>query len=290
MASVYNSATSIRTNIVSLNSQRLMGINADNLSKSVERISSGLRINRASDDAAGLAISESLRSDTTALNKAVQNANDGVSMLNVAEGALSQQDSILIRLRELASQATTGTVSSTQRQSIQLEFNALRSEIDRITATTSFNGQNLIDGSLASTVTSSNHIMIQVGLDSTTNSRIDLNQLDIFAISSTSLGINTLSVTSAANALTAMTAVNSALNTVISERGKVGAVQNRLSRAVSNMLTTVQNLTSAESSIRDTDIAAEVANMTRNQILVQTSTAMVGQANLIPRYVLQLLA
>ena len=290
MASIYNNVSSIRTNIVSLNSQRLMGINADNLSKSIEKISSGLRINHASDDPAGLAISNSLLSDSTTLSKAVKNANDGVSMLNIADGALNQQDAILIRLRELSSQAATGTIGSTQRQTIQLEFNALRSEIDRISATTAFNGQNLLDGSLASTVTSSNHIMILVGLDSSSNSRIDLNQLDIFAISSTTLGINTLSVTSAANALTAMTAVNSALNTVTTERGKVGAVQNRLSSAVSNMLVSVQNLTSAESTIRDTDIASEVANMTRNQILVQTSTAMVGQANLMPRYVLQLLA
>ncbi|GJL79350.1 MAG: flagellin [Nitrospinaceae bacterium] len=280
----------IFNNIPSLNAQRILGQNNDRLAQSVERIASGIRINRGADDAAGLAISEALRSDIRALRQAVRNSNDGISLINVTEGALNEQSSILIRLRELASQAATGTVGSTERATIQLEFSALRNEVDRIAATTEFNGQKLVDGSLASSVASANHILIQVGIDSTADSRIDLNQeVNLQAITSTSLGIESLSVTSAGNALTALDTINSSIATVTAARGAVGAVQNRLVRTVANLSITVENLQSAESAIRDADIAEEVALLTRNQILVQSATAMVGQANLIPQSVLQLL-
>lgn len=280
----------IFNNIPSLNAQRILGINNDRLASSVERIASGIRVNRGADDAAGLAISESLRSDIRALRQAVRNGNDGIALINVTEGALNEQAGILIRLRELASQAATGTVGSTERQTIQLEFTALRNEIDRIAATTEFNGQRLIDGSLASTVTSSQHILIQIGIDSSTDSRINLNQqIDLGAITSAGLGVDALSVTAADAALTALDVMNSAITVVTQGRGKVGAVQNRLVRAISNISISIENLTSAESAIRDADIAEEVALLTRNQILVQSSTAMVGQANLIPQSVLQLL-
>ena len=280
----------IFNNIASINAQRILGSNNDRLAKSVERISSGIRINRAADDAAGLAISEALRSDIRSLRQAVRNANDGISLINVAEGALNEQASILIRLRELASQAATGTVGSTERQTVQLEFDALRLEIDRISATTEFNGQNLVDGSLASGVTSANQILIQVGIDSGSSSRINLNeQINLAAVTATSLSIDSLSVTSAAGALTALDSINAAISTVTQGRGKVGAVQNRLTRTISNLSISVENLQAAESAIRDADIAEEVALLTRNQILVQASTAMVGQANLIPQSVLQLL-
>ena len=192
----------IFNNIPSLNAQRILGVNSDRLAKSVERISSGIRINRGADDAAGLAISEALRSDIRTLRQAVRNANDGISLINVTEGALNEQAGILIRLREMASQAASGTVGSTERQTIQLEFTALRNEIDRIAATTEFNGQKLVDGSLASGVSSSAHLLIQVGLDSTADSRINLNtQIDLASVTSTILAIDTLSVTSAGNAL-----------------------------------------------------------------------------------------
>jgi len=280
----------IFNNITSLNAQRILGTNNDRLAKSVERISSGIRINRAADDAAGLAISEALRSDIRASRQAVRNANDGISLINIAEGALNEQASILIRLRELASQASTGTVGSTERQTVQLEFDALRLEIDRISATTEFNGQKLVDGSLASGVSSQNQIFIQVGIDSTVNSRINLNsELNLTAVTASSLSIDTLSLTTAAGALSAMDTINSSIGTVTQGRGKVGAVQNRLTRTISNLSIAVENLVAAESQIRDADIAHEVALLTRNQILVQASTAMVGQANLIPQSVLQLL-
>jgi flagellin len=280
----------IFNNITSINAQNLLGQNNNRLSNSVERISSGLRINKAADDAAGLAISEGLRSDIRTLRQAVRNSNDGVSLINIAEGALNEQGGMLIRLRELASQAATGTTGSTERATIQLEFNALRNEIDRITHTTVFNDQKLIDGSLASSVSSANQIFIQVGMDNNANSRINLNeQLDLKAITVSALSIDSLSVTGASGALDALEAVNVAIGSVTAIRGQVGSVQNRLVRTISNLNISVENLQAAESQIRDADIAEEVALLTRNQIMVQASTAMVGQANLIPQSVLQLL-
>jgi flagellin len=280
----------IFNNIPSLNAQRILGINSDRLAQSVERISSGIRINRGADDAAGLAISEALRSDIRALRQAVRNANDGISLTNVTEGALNEQSSILIRLRELSSQAATGTVGSTERQTIQLEFDALRLEIDRIASTTAFNGQTLVDGSLSSTVASSNQILIQVGINSGEDSRINLNeQINLTAVTASALGVAGLSVTSAAGALTSLDTINSAISIVTQSRGKVGAVQNRLVRTISNLSISIENLQAAESAIRDADIAEEVALLTRNQILVQTATAMVAQANFIPQSVLLLL-
>lgn len=281
----------IFNNIASLNAQRILSNNNDSLAQSVERIASGIRINRGADDAAGLAISEALRSDIRGLRQAVRNANDGISLINVAEGALNEQSSILIRLRELASQAATGTVGSTERATIQLEFTALRNEIDRIANTTQFNGQGLVDGSLASGVSAANQVLIQVGIDSGADSRISLNsEIALDAVTTSSLGIASLSVTSSDAALTTLDTINTAISNVTQSRGKVGAVQNRLTRSVGNLSVSIENLQAAESSIRDADIAAEIATLTRNQILVQTSTAMVGQANLIPQSILQLLA
>ena len=283
-------AVRIFNNIASLNSQRLLGQNNDRLGQSVERISSGIRINRASDDAAGLAISEGLRSDIRALRQAGRNANDGISLINITEGALNEQGSMLIRLRELASQASTGTTGSTERATIQLEFNSLRNEIDRITNTTEFNGQKLIDGSLASSIAATSQVFIQIGIDSNANSRINLNeQINLKAVTSSSLSIDTLSVKTSTDALTALDGISEAISTVTATRGQVGAVQNRLMRSISNLSISVENLSAAESQIRDADIAEEVALLTRNQIMVQASTAMVGQANLIPQSVLQLL-
>jgi len=284
-------AIRIFNNTASVNAQRILGVNNTRLAQSIERISSGIRINRGADDAAGLAISEGLRSDIRALRQANRNANDGMSLVNVTEGALNEQSSILIRLRELASQAATGTVGSTERATIQLEFSALRDELTRIAETTEFNGIGLIDGTLASSVSSTSHTLIQIGIDNTANSRLDLNAtLGLDAVTSSTLGIASLSVTAAAEALTALAEINTAISSVTAARGKVGAVQNRLQRSVSALSISAENLQAAESSIRDADIAHEIAQLTRNQILVQTSTAMVGQSNLIPQSVLQLLA
>jgi len=284
-------AIRIFNNTASTNAQRILGVNNQRLATSIERISSGIRINRGADDAAGLAISEGLRSDIRALRQATRNANDGMSLINVTEGALNEQSGILIRLRELASQAATGTVGSTERGTIQLEFSALRDELTRISQTTEFNGTALLDGNLASAATSTNHIMIQIGIDNSENSRLNLNSaINLAAVDASTLGIDALSVTGASEALTALNEINAAIGTVTAARGKVGAVQNRLQRSVSALAITAENLQAAESAIRDADIAEEIAELTRNQILVQTSTAMVGQSNLIPQSVLQLLA
>ena len=283
-------AIRIFNNTASTNAQRNLDINSHRLSKSIERISSGIRINRGADDAAGLAISEGLRSDIRALRQATRNANDGMSLVNVAEGALNEQSGILIRLRELASQAATGTVGSSERASIQLEFSALRQELTRIANTTEFNGIGLIDGTLASSVSNTSHTLIQIGIDNSSNSRLDLNNtLALEAVTSSNLGLDTLSITAAAEALTALASIETAISSVSDSRGKVGAIQNRLQRAVSSLSISTENLQAAESAIRDADIAHEIAELTRNQILVQTSTAMVGQSNLIPQSVLQLL-
>jgi flagellin len=283
-------AIRIFNNTASINAQRLLATNSERLAESVERISSGIRINSASDDAAGLAVSEALRSDIRAMRQAIRNGNDGISMINVTEGALNEQASILIRLRELASQSSTGTVGSTERQTIQLEFNSLRNEVDRISQSTTFNGQGLVDGSLASSIASSNQIVLQIGINSSSNSQINLNsEMNLAAITSSALSIDTLSLTSVAGALTALDSLNSAINLISQGRGKVGAVQNRLTRTIANLGVAVENLQAAESSIRDADIAEEIAALTRNQILVQSATAMVGQANLIPQSILQLL-
>jgi flagellin len=284
-------AIRIFNNIASSNAQRILGVNNQRLATSIERISTGIRINKGADDAAGLAISEGLRSDIRALRQATRNANDGISLINVTEGALNEQSGILIRLRELASQAATGTVGSTERGTIQLEFSALRNELTRISQTTEFNGIALLDGGLASSASSTNNIMIQIGIDNSENSRLNLNSaINLAAVDASTLGIHALSVTGASEALTALNEINNAIGSVTASRGKVGAVQNRLQRSVSALAITAENLQAAESSIRDADIAAEIAELTRNQILVQTSTAMVGQSNLIPQSVLQLLA
>ena len=284
-------AIRIFNNIASSNAQRILGVNNQRLATSIERISTGIRINKGADDAAGLAISEGLRSDIRALRQATRNANDGISLINVTEGALNEQSGILIRLRELASQAATGTVGSTERGTIQLEFSALRNELTRISQTTEFNGIALLDGGLASSASSTDNIMIQIGIDNSENSRLNLNSaINLAAVDASTLKIAALSVTGASEALTALNEINNAIGSVTAARGKVGAVQNRLQRSVSALAITAENLQAAESSIRDADIASEIAELTRNQILVQTSTAMVGQSNLIPQSVLQLLA
>ena len=176
------------------------------------------------------------------------------------------------------------------RAALNGEVQQLVQELQRVASTTEFNGQKLIDGSLASSVATASHLLIQVGIKADSDSRIDLNgQIDLQAITSTGLSIQNLSVTAAANALTALEGINSAIAIVTQGRGKVGAVQNRLGRAISNLSVSTENLQAAESSIRDSDIAQEISLLTRNQILVTAATAMVGQANLIPQSVLQLL-
>jgi len=278
-------AVRIFNNITSLNAQRHLGINNQRLAQSIERVSSGLRINKAGDDVAGLAISEKLRSDVRVLQQGLRNLNDGLSMINVVEGALNEQTDMIIRMRELAAQSASATIGDPERALLQIEVDALIAEIDRFAAATEFNGQPLLDGTLVT-------FIVHFGLDATVNSQIDLvavGAIPAAGADSTQLGVNAIDITTAANAQAALTTLDTATDTVITIRAGTAAVQNRFTRIINTQATVIENLQAAESQIRDADIAAEVALLTRNQILVESATAMVGQANLIPQSVLQLL-
>ncbi|MBI5427361.1 MAG: flagellin FliC [Nitrospinae bacterium] len=281
-------ALRIFTNLISLNSQRTLGINNSMLGQSIERIASGIRIRSAADDASGLSMSETIASDVQALRQGSKNMNDGVALIKTSEGALGEISTMLIRLRELASQAATGTIGDTERGSVQLEFTALSREIDRISSTTEFNGQKLIDGSMASTAL--NHVVIQTGSKTTSNDRIDLNtEVNLTSVTTTSLGISNSSITTQSKALSAMDSLTQAIQSLVQIRGRLGATLNRIAQSINTQNATVENLTSAVSSIKEADMAEEMAGLTKNQILVQSASAMVGQANLIPQSVLQLL-
>ncbi len=278
----------IFNNISSLNAQRALESNRSQLGRSISRIASGVRITKSSDDAAGLAISESLTSDVRALKQGAKNLNDGRALINTAEGALNEQAGILIRLRELASQAATGTIGRTERETIQLEFDALREELDRIANTTEFNGQKLVDGSLAAGATQ--NIVIQLGVDSSAENRININQaVDLTEVTAESLGIDDESIVTQQDAFQALGALTDAIDALTAIRGRVGATQNRVERALNNLNVSVEGLTSALTNIKDADLAVELAELTKNQILVQAGSAMVSQSNLTPQAVLTLL-
>jgi flagellin len=281
---------SIANNSLSQSAQRFLGINNDRVGKSIEKVAFGTRINNGSDDVAGLAISESLRSDIRALRQAERNANDGISLLNVAEGALNEQASILIRLKELSTQSASGTVGQVERQTLQLELSSLREELDRVSATTQFNGINLIDGSLATSVEESFQVSLQLGLNSSSESQINLNQvLDLTPSNSAGLGLADLSIATEEGSLNSIEQLESSFAVISSARGKTGALQNRLQRTLQNLGITIENLSAADSTIRDADMAEEVALLTRNQILSGAAVSMVGQANLSGQSLLNLL-
>jgi flagellin len=279
-------ALSINTNIASVNAQRNLSSTQGALNKSLERLSSGLRINRAGDDAAGLAISENMRAMTRGMNQAIRNANDGVSLIQTAEGALNESSNILIRMRELAEQASTGTVGSTERGYIQDEFSKLSSEIDRIANATDFNGTKLLDGSLSA---AANALSFQIGVRNVAaNDRISITvgtaTASALGMDSTAVAVSTQGV-----AQSALTVIDTAIQSVSSLRGALGAVQNRLQSTINNLQVAVENTSAAESRIRDVDVASETAALTRAQILTQAGTAVLAQANQTPQTALSLL-
>ena len=281
---------SIFNNTLSNTAQKFLDINTRRVGQSIERISSGIRVNRAADDVTGLAISESLRSDIRVLRQGVRNLNDGISLINVVEGALNEQTGAVIRLRELASQGASGTIRTFERQALNLEISSLVAEIDRIAATTEFNGRTLLNGSLAQSVLVSKQIFIQIGINSQSESRLNLNvELDLSASNSTQLGINNLSVSTSEDAQTALDDIAAALETLNFSRGRTGALQNRLAKSLGTLASSIQNLTAANSILRDADIAEEVALLTRNQIIAQASVTMVGQTNLASQRLLDIL-
>lgn len=278
----------IFSNISNLNAQRSFDVNSAQVAGSIERIASGIRVLRASDDIASFSISEGLRSDVRVLRQAEKNGNDGIALMNVAEGGLAEISSILIRMRELATQSSSGTLGGTQRQSLQLEFDSLKKEINRISSSSEFNGQKLIDGSLASDALPP--VVIAIGRNSNSSSLIDLNrEINLTAVTVASLGIDGADISTQNGGNNAIGALKTAVALLAEIRGRLGATQNSLVREISNLQNAVQNLTEAGSKLRDADISLEVSELTRNQILMQTSVAMVGQSNLNPRLALQLL-
>jgi len=281
---------SIFNNTLSNTAQKFLDINTRRVGQSIERISSGIRVNRAADDVAGLAISEALRSDIRVLRQGVRNLNDGISLINVVEGALNEQSGAVIRLKELATQGASETLGASERQTLDLEIASLAAEIDRIAATTEFNGRTLLDGSLAQSVQASEQTFIQIGTDSRSASRINLNtELNISASNSTQLGINNLSVSTCKDSQSALDDIATALETLNFVRGGAGAVQNRFVKSLGTLTVSIQNLTAAESTLRDADIAEELALLTRNQIIAMTSISMVGQTNLAGKDLLDIL-
>ncbi len=279
----------IFTNISSQNAQRVLDINNNMLGRAISRIASGIRIRTAADDSAGLALSEQLTADSRALRQGTRNLNDGIALVNVAEGAMGEQSGILIRMRELASQAATGTIGQTERETINLEFQQLKAELDRIASTTEFAGQGIIDGSLAAA--QPDHLILQVGATTSADDRVDLNQeMDLTAVTSSNLGIGTANIATEANALTSLDSLSNAVDELIQIRSRVGSVQQRLSRSLNTLNISIENLNAAVSQIRDADLAEEITDLTKNQILVQSGAAMVSQSNLIPQSVLTLLS
>ncbi len=254
----------IQHNISALNAHRQLSGNTSSISKNLEKLSSGYKINRAADDAAGLAISEKMRAQIRGLDQATNNANDGISLIQTAEGGLNETHAILQRMRELAVQSANGTYQdAVDRENLNKEVTALKSEVDRIAKSTHFNKINLIDGSLNS---STSALQFQIGANGVADQQVKLQVGDM---SSSGLSINTISVANQASANSAIATIDTAINTVSGTRADLGALQNRLEYTVNNLTTTAENLTSAESRIRDVDMAKEMVAMTKKKILLQ---------------------
>ena len=266
----------IQHNIAANNAYRNLSSNASNGQKNLEKLSSGYRINRSADDAAGLAISEQMRSKINGLDQATANASDAIGLIQTAEGALTETHSMLQRMVTLATQSANGTYNSTARAAIEEEVTALKAEIDRISSTTDYNGVKPIGSTSA--------ITVQIGPTSVETLSIAAAKMD-----ATSLGVNGIAVGSVSDANSAITKINDAINTVSTHRAKLGASQNRLEHTINNLKTTNENMTAAESRIRDTDMAKEMAAFTKNNILNQAAQSMLSQANQQPQGVLSLL-
>ena len=275
----------INTNIMALNAQNKLTGNQNKVEGSIKKLSSGLRINGAADDASGLAISEKMRAQIRGLNQAQSNAQDGISMIQTAEGALQQTTDILQRMRELVVKAeNTGVLTSQDQTSITTELTALKSEIDRIASSTTFNTKKLLNGDLEDAADAAK---FKIGANTET---VDTLTVTIGAMDATSLQVNNLDITTASGASTALTKLDAAINAVSTQRAKLGAVQNRMEYAVENLSTTSENLTAAESRIRDVDMAQEMVSYTKNSILNQSAMAMLAQANQQPQAILSLLS
>ena len=277
-------AISIKTNVASIRSQRNLAKATNSFQSSVEKLSSGLRINRAGDDAARSAISSQMSALELGLKQADRNSNDAISLVQTAEGALNETGGIVTRMRELAVQAANeGTMDTTERGYLDQEFNILRSELDRIVNVTEYNGQKLVDGTISG---AANQLSFQVGMNNTANDRITLSLANT---TSTGLSIDTDSLDSSTAAQAAITALDTALKTINTERSTLGSTQNRLQMTISNLGNMYENMAASNSRLKDVDVAEETAKFTRNQILSQAATSMLAQSNSLPQSALSLI-
>ena len=284
-------AINIRTNLPALSAQRNLEGSSNKLSTSYQRLSSGLRINRASDDAAGLAIAENLKAGSSTATVAMRNANDGISVITIADQAVNQISNVLNRMAELATQSSNGVIDNTQRSALQNEFTALASEIERIAVTTKFNGLALLDGQ--------KDISFQIGFDGSSTSQLTYGSVDVRlagmglaqagSSSATFSIIGNNEVDAQGAARSALDAIQVALTSVNQKRGGLGALENRLEVTINNLQVARENFKAAESRIRDVDVATEAAELTRLNILQQAGAAVLAQANQVPQLALQLL-
>ena len=269
----------VKHNLTAMNSNRMLGLTTTTQAKSTEKLSSGYKINRAADDAAGLAISEKMRRQIRGLTQASANAQDGISCVQTAEGALNEVHDMLQRLNELAVKAANGTMQSEDQAYVQKEVNNLISEIDRVAATTTFNERMLLDGSFSS-------IALQVGSEAASANQINVT---IASMNAAGLGVASISLASQVSARNAISTIKAAIATLNNQRADLGAIQNRLEHTINNLDNIVENTTSAESQIRDTDMASEMVKYSNNNILAQAGQAMLAQSNQANQGVLALL-
>lgn len=270
----------INTNVSAMTTLRYLNQATDAKSKALTELSSGSRINSASDDAAGLAVSEKMKAQIGGIEQAENNAQDGVSLVQTAEGEMSETQSILDRMRDLAVESANGTLTSSDRNSINDEFSQLTDEINRLAGSTTFNTQNLVSG------TTTNAFTFQIGANTQADNRITVT---ISAMGTTALGIKSISILTAGKAVKAISAIDGALHKVSGARATLGAVENRLSYAISNLKTSDENTSEANSLIRDVDMAQEMTEYTKENILTQAATTMLSQANSMPSTALTLL-
>ena len=273
-------ASTINTNIQSLNAQRNLGASQNSLSTSMQRLSSGLRVNSAKDDAAGLAIAERMNAQVKGMNAAVRNANEGISLSQTAEGALGKVSDSLQRMRELAVQSSNASNGTTDRANLDAEFQALNEEVTRVLTGTKFNGIDLLSTGAT--------LKFQVGANNVGTDQIDITTTNLTAGSGLA-AVTAGDVTSDANALTAMDNLDDAIDEITTARGAFGATQNRFDAVISNLQVASENQSASRSRIMDADFAVETSNLSRSQILQQAGTAMVAQANQLPQGVLALL-
>ena len=279
----------INTNVASLNAQRNLNNTQFGLSKSLERLSSGFRINRAGDDAAGLAISERFKAQIRSTSQASRNTLDGVSLVQVSEGAYNEISNILIRLRELAVQSANGTISSSDRTAIDTEYDQLTQEITRIANVVKFNNVQVLAGNSVTSAAVSFSLQVGIGTTSNDTITVSIQPAKASVLGSASLDLTALTLTSASQSVDALTTIDSAIDAVNTSRAQLGAAQNRLEATSRNLAIAVENLSAANSRIRDVDVAQETAELARFQILSQAGAAVVAQANQVPALALPLL-